>query len=315
MTKDYSSNAGEFFRLAPVVMVKSTSIRGPDVGIMRIKAEANAVNLTKPIPPENSFVVCLQLQDVSKHELWFDGKPQTVRPYSKGEISVVDLAARPTAYLPTAFDTLHFHLPESSLHVLGESEGSQGIRELAIPHGTRDPIVEVIGQLLLPALTEEHPATRLFIDGLVISLHSHLAKKYAGIRLADVYRAGLLASWQERRVKEMLGADLQDIPSIFELAKACNLSPGYFRRAFLKTTGTTPYRWLMNLRMDRVRHMLIHTNISLADIAVASGFTDQSHLSRTFSVATGTPPGVWRKANGHIGTRNDAVRGSADATS
>jgi transcriptional regulator GlxA family with amidase domain len=57
----------------------------------------------------------------------------------------------------------------------------------------------------------------------------------------------------------------------------------------------TPHECLQGSRVARARDLLLTSRLSLAEIAVAAGFADQSHLSRIFRRATGMPPGLWRR--------------------
>jgi AraC-like DNA-binding protein len=60
---------------------------------------------------------------------------------------------------------------------------------------------------------------------------------------------------------------------------------------------TSPYRYLLMRRLDRARH-LMRSGVSLAEAAAASGFADQSHMSRQFKKAYGVSPGRWQRATG-----------------
>jgi transcriptional regulator GlxA family with amidase domain len=80
-----------------------------------------------------------------------------------------------------------------------------------------------------------------------------------------------------------------------DLARACNLSPGHFTRAFKQTTGQPPHRWLMERRIEKAKQLLTDTTLSLAEIAMACGFADQSHFTRVFSRTTHASPGAWRR--------------------
>ncbi|BES73118.1 AraC family transcriptional regulator [Marinobacter nanhaiticus D15-8W] len=63
-------------------------------------------------------------------------------------------------------------------------------------------------------------------------------------------------------------------------------------RDFRALFGTSPYRYLTLRRLDRAKN-LINAGMTLADVAAACGFTDQSHMTRHFSKAYGLPPGKW----------------------
>jgi AraC-like DNA-binding protein len=100
---------------------------------------------------------------------------------------------------------------------------------------------------------------------------------------------------QEARAKDMLLAKSQGNVSIEEIASACNLSRSYFIHAFRETTHRTPHQWLLERRIDRARDLLKHSDYSLSEIAIACGFSDQSHFTRIFSQWVGVPPGAWRR--------------------
>lgn len=68
-------------------------------------------------------------------------------------------------------------------------------------------------------------------------------------------------------------------------------------RQFRAALGTSPYRYLVMRRLDRARR-LIARGMALAEAATASGFADQSHLSRQFKRAYGVSPGRWRAMTG-----------------
>lgn len=80
-----------------------------------------------------------------------------------------------------------------------------------------------------------------------------------------------------------------------ELAQGCRLSRSYFVRAFRNTVGIAPYTWFLNERIARARTLLARTQLSLAEIALECGFSDQSHFTNTFVRHVGMAPGRWRK--------------------
>jgi transcriptional regulator GlxA family with amidase domain len=52
---------------------------------------------------------------------------------------------------------------------------------------------------------------------------------------------------------------------------------------------------MLSQRVEQARGLLIANDMSLADVALACGFADQSHFTRVFSSAIGMPPGAWRR--------------------
>ncbi|MES2185832.1 MAG: AraC family transcriptional regulator [Pseudomonadota bacterium] len=104
-----------------------------------------------------------------------------------------------------------------------------------------------------------------------------------------------LARWQLVRAQALLGADPGGRLSIAEVAAACQLSRGHFSKAFRASTGLPPHRWLMAQRIERARQLLLHSPLSISEIADDCGFSDQSHLTRAFSDALGLAPRQWQR--------------------
>jgi AraC family transcriptional regulator len=104
-----------------------------------------------------------------------------------------------------------------------------------------------------------------------------------------------LAPLQLRKVTNFMCAHLAETPQVSELAAISGLSRGHFSRAFKGSTGLPPQRWHLNMRTHRARMLLADASLSLAEVAYATGFADQSHFTRTFSRIVGMSPGAWRR--------------------
>lgn len=107
---------------------------------------------------------------------------------------------------------------------------------------------------------------------------------------------GGLAPWQVRILNAHIDANLdQDIP-IEALAALARLSVSHFGRAFKQSFGRSPHAHLIAERIERAQALMLSTAEPLAQIAVAVGLADQSHLSRLFRKVTGESPFAWRRA-------------------
>jgi AraC-like DNA-binding protein/DNA-binding MarR family transcriptional regulator len=110
-------------------------------------------------------------------------------------------------------------------------------------------------------------------------------------------RRGGLAPWQLRRATEYMTEHLAGPVPLKDLARQTGLSPSRFGRAFKLSMGVSPHRWQMKLRVLEAQEMLRDGKRSQADIAVATGFAEQSHFSRVFKEVVGVPPGLWQRAH------------------
>ena len=110
-------------------------------------------------------------------------------------------------------------------------------------------------------------------------------------------RRGGLAPWQLRRATEYMTEHLAGPVLIRDLAGQTGLSTSRFSRAFKLSMGISPHRWRMNMRVLEAQALLRDGKRSQADIALATGFAEQSHFSRVFKEVVGEPPGVWQRAH------------------
>ena len=77
-----------------------------------------------------------------------------------------------------------------------------------------------------------------------------------------------------------------------ELSSMCGLSPFHLIRSFSDSVGMTPHSYLMQVRATRARDLLL-AGIPISTSAFECGFSDQSHLTRTFKRIFGVTPGVY----------------------
>ena len=77
--------------------------------------------------------------------------------------------------------------------------------------------------------------------------------------------------------------------SLEDLSKAALRSKSHLVRTFKQQLGVSPLRYLLGLRLDRAKE-LMQNNQSLSEVALATGFYDQSHFNRYFKRFMGLNP-------------------------
>jgi AraC-like DNA-binding protein len=97
------------------------------------------------------------------------------------------------------------------------------------------------------------------------------------------------------QVRERIDDDPSAPVSLNELAAIGGISQFQLVRGFSKATGLTPHAYLIQRRLQRARKMIAQ-GVGLADAAHASGFADQSHMTRLFIRTYGISPGVYAAA-------------------
>lgn len=82
--------------------------------------------------------------------------------------------------------------------------------------------------------------------------------------------------------------------SITEMARLAGLSSTHFNRQFTFLFGMSPTRFIHSLRVEKARQLLIHTDRAVGEIALETGYHDQSHFTRHFRRLSGMTPGHFR---------------------
>jgi AraC-like DNA-binding protein len=93
-----------------------------------------------------------------------------------------------------------------------------------------------------------------------------------------------------RRICDYIEGHLDEKMRLDGLAALAGLSTDHFARAFHQSVGVPPHTYLLRRRLEQVEQMLRETHAPLSEIALATGFSDQSHLARHFRRWAGTSP-------------------------
>lgn len=252
--------------------------------------------LSTPPIEEDAYLVAVHLKNFPEYTYWENGKAAPVAPIRPGETIVYDIKRRPTFYLNSEFHSVHFYFPRAALCALADDANATRIDELhyrpAIAHS--DPILRGIAETLLPFFRDPGSASRLFMDHVMLAAGHHVATRYGGMQPRErPYRGGLTPS-QERRAKELLRENLAGSTLLAAIASECDLSLSQFSRAFRKSVGAPPHRWVIQQRIALAKAMLRDDPIPLSQIALECGFSDQAHFTRYFTALVGVSPGTWR---------------------
>jgi AraC family transcriptional regulator len=79
-----------------------------------------------------------------------------------------------------------------------------------------------------------------------------------------------------------------------ELARIAGISRFHFAREFKRMTGTSAHQYLIKLRIQRAKALLMESKIPLVEVGLRSGFSHQSHFTRLFRRFTGATPQSYR---------------------
>lgn len=279
--------------------VLTTEARSEDaISVIELRSDAVGTHRTEPLDAGNATLVCVHLRDVGCSQSWQDDRSDGPFPVSKGACTFHDLRRSGRFLHEGAFHILAFVLPgqrATGAGSPGECRLAPGAR-IGRSHPVDDAVLFGLAISLLPFLDGSVAKNQAFIEYALRAAAVHVA---AGDKVAasarTVFRGGL-AAWQQQRAQDLLRRHLVEGISLDAVATACRLSKSGFLRAFRESLGVPPHQWLLRCRIDRASELMRDPGLSLSEIAVRSGFFDQSHFTRAFSQRVGLSPGAWRRA-------------------
>ena len=194
-------------------------------------------------------------------------------------------------------DILHVYLGNRFLnYCLRQHDMDARDVDMADNFGFEDPFLREAMSDIDRALAVGRSAS-LYISTLGLAIGLRVLTKYSRIDLAAprVFK-GALAPHQLRKAQDYIDANLVGDATLDDIAQVTGLSSKHFARAFQRSTGVPPHRWLLQRRIERARNLLATGGLPLAEIALVCGFADQSHLTVAFRKMTGMTPGAFRRA-------------------
>lgn len=159
----------------------------------------------------------------------------------------------------------------------GHDQLSRGLAELSQEAATPDNLFD------------------LFAEGWASQALAHMARLSRGVAPPKPLSRGGLPALKLRKIEEFVRDNLGETISLSALSDVAGLSKRHFLRAFQESTGTSPHRYVLGLRIASAKRRLGETDESVTSIALASGFSHAQHFSSTFRQATGVSPSVFRQ--------------------
>ena len=182
-------------------------------------------------------------------------------------------------------EVLSVELNPARLHALGCPVDSPSLA--SAPH-FQDPALASLVAAMWRELHNGCPDGPLHAEALSMHLTTHLYAR-APRWQAHAPAQGLSES-QRRRVDEYLYVHLGQPIALQDLANAAGLSRFHFARMFRMTYGTSAHQHVIALRVQRAQSLLEMRALSVAEVALACGFSSQSHLTSTCRRVLGATP-------------------------
>lgn len=137
----------------------------------------------------------------------------------------------------------------------------------------------------------------LYSECLANQFAIHLLRHYCTFEpVFRTYNGGLSQSALIQAI-DYIHDHLDEKLSVEAIASHLNLSVYYFCTLFAQSMDISPYQYVLQQRVERVKYLLKTTPLPLSEIAVTCGFNDQTQMSKHFRKLTGITPKAYRKGD------------------
>ncbi|HXW51376.1 MAG TPA: AraC family transcriptional regulator [Candidatus Acidoferrales bacterium] len=189
---------------------------------------------------------------------------------------------RPTQYVGVSLTPALMHSVADSMQMNIDSVSWAPLFQL------RDEKIEHIVLAVKAELDDQAPHDRTYAEGLGLALATQLLRKYA--RQSTIASRRGLSGAQLHKVVDYVHEHLTRSLSLFELAAVTGLSPSHFKVLFKRSMGLPVHNYVMRCRVDRAVDLIGNGGLKLSQVALKTGFADQSHMSRWLRRTIGLTP-------------------------
>jgi AraC family transcriptional regulator len=195
------------------------------------------------------------------------------------DIEVAHLYISPTLMATTASEAFDRDAQSVELHDLLKVE---------------DPILTWIGDRMVEEVAAGSPGGRLYYDALALQASVHILRKYASVQFKLPSSQGRFRPVHARLIEDYIEQNISRNITLEELANICNCTPVQFARKFYTHYGVRPHAYVLARKVERACQHLRKDRMALKEIALLSGFSDQSHLNRMFRRHKNITPAQYR---------------------
>jgi AraC family transcriptional regulator len=237
----------------------------------------------------------IAIQDLGspKMERDIEGRRERqVRPVGKISISPSDTSQR-WAWDCNMRVTLLFISQRVIEEIAAEAGISKRLVQISTPLVTDDNLIKHTVAELAAECAVSSKVSRLLVGAAGRHVAAHLIARYA--RAEHQQRDAGMVEWKLKRALDFIEQNIGQDIGLDELASNSDMTPHYFCRAFRKSVGIPPYRYLVRRRIERSKELLISTDNDITDIALELGFSSHAHFCNTFRNVVDCSPSAYRK--------------------
>ena len=249
------------------------------------------------IPPMRDYMIVVY-QEADTYMRRRCNGPWQSKKIGPGAVSILTRGEKSTWQWDHAINVRHIYLSHSAISDTAAQIFDKDIANIEI--GDKVHVVDDTIPLYLKMLESEHKGVgvgeSLFVDALRTQLSVHLIRRYANVAVKEA-PVGALGPIVRKAVFEYIEETLSNPIHLADLASVAGLSEFHFSRKFKLEFGTTPHAFVLQRKVERAKSLLHMKNVPIKAIAADCGFSDQSHMTRTFRKVLGLTPAEYRRSH------------------
>jgi AraC family transcriptional regulator len=181
--------------------------------------------------------------------------------------------------------------------LVNTAAGDLGQVELRPAIGVDEPVLAELLFALRDEVRASNPGGRAYGEALAAAIAAQLVRKYADTRAP--HRGGLPAN-KLRTVVRYIHEHLEMDLALQGLADVAHMNVHGFVRSFRQSTGLPPHQYVLRQRIERAKALLRDSPLSIAEVALRTGFANQSNFTTAFRRLTSITPSAWRRMQGPL---------------
>lgn len=187
-------------------------------------------------------------------------------------------------------EMLYVAIGSGELGSVAGEDSDQACLDVEPQYAISDPHVVALILNMRDEILAGCPCGKLYGQALSLALAARLQARYSTKPVAPQSAPSSLSPLQIQRVRDYVHAHLTSDMAVADLARQVNLSPHHFSMLFKQTVGVPPHQYVLQERIDAALRQVAAGRMTLSEVALSVGFSDQSHFSRAFRKLTGTTP-------------------------
>lgn len=244
------------------------------------------------VMPHHSIVVMLSGEVY--HENRIDGKLYS-RIRDKSELLIVPEQTTYSCIWEPSVNFLLLTLCPKLMRLVSHESIDPACVELISQSVVLDPLIHQIGLSLKADIEAGSPTGKIFGESAAVMLAARLLQQHSSRRPKQLSDEVGLSSYTLRLILDYIESHLGEDLVITDLAQVAGMSPYYFMRMFKRSMHITARQYIIQQRIDRAKELLRSGELSIAEISLRCGFTNQSHFTNVFHQLTKTTPKAYRR--------------------